>query len=90
MPWTIEYDKRAVKELKKLDAQTQREILDYFDNRVAVAENPRQFGKPLAAGFASLWRYRIRDYRVICKIENERLVVLLLRIGHRSKVYSRP
>lgn len=90
MPWTIEYDERAVKELKKLDAQTQRKILDYFDNRVAVAENPRQFGKPLAAGFAGLWRYRIGDYRVICKIENERLVILLLRIGHRSKVYSRP
>ncbi len=90
MPWTIEYDKRAVRELRKLDAQTRRAILDYFDDRVAVAENPRQLGKPLAAGFAGLWRYRVGDCRIICRIENERLTVLILRVGRRSKIYRNP
>jgi len=57
--------------------------------RVALAANPRDFGEALTSTFAGLWRYRIGDYRVICRLEDARLVVLVVRIGHRRDVYER-
>ena len=90
MVWKIEYDRRALKELKKLDRQAQQQILDYFDERIAPAQNPRQFGKPLSSSFSGLWRYRIGNYQAVCHIEDDKLIVLVLHIGHRSKVYGKP
>ena len=88
MAWTIEYDYRALKDLKKLDRTIQKEILDYMDTRVATAEHPRRFGKPLRASKFGLWRYRVRDYRIICRLEVNRLVVLVVAVGHPSTVYN--
>lgn len=88
MAWTVEYDRRVLKDLKRLDRQAQQTILDFFDDRIAPADDLRVFGKPLTASFAGLWRYRIGDYRAICRIEAQRLVVLVVRVGHRSTVYD--
>ena len=88
MAWTIEYDPRAVKDLKKLDRKIQREILDYMDDRIATAKDPRAFGKPLRASKFGLWRYRVRDYRIICELQEKRLVVLVVAIGHRRTIYE--
>ena len=88
MAWTIEYDRRVLKDLKRLDRQAQQAILEYFDDRIAPTEDPRVFGKPLKASFAGLWRYRICDYRAICRIEDNRMVVLVVRVAHRSTVYE--
>ena len=88
MAWTIEYDPGALRDLKKLDRQIQREILDYMDDRVAKAKDPRDFGKPLRATKFGLWRYRVRDYRIICELQEKRLVVLMVAVGHRSTVYE--
>ncbi len=66
MAWTIEYDEGALADLKKLDRQTQREILDYMERRIAKAEDPRMFVKPLRHSKFGLWRYRMRDFRIIC------------------------
>ena len=88
MAWTIEYDPGALKDLKKLDRAIQREILDYMEERVATAEDPRDFVKPLRASKFGLWRYRVRDYRVICELQGKRLVVLVVAVGHRSAVYE--
>ena len=90
MGWKIEYDRRALKELKKLNRQAQQQILDYFDERIAPVQNPRQFDKSLSSSFSGLWRYRIGDYRAVCHIEDDKLNVLVLRVGHRSKVYKQP
>jgi mRNA interferase RelE/StbE len=88
LAWTIEYDHRALKDLKKLDRKIQREILDYMDERVSKAKDPHDFGKPLRASKFGLWRYRVRDYRIICEFQENRLVVLVVVIGHRSRVYE--
>jgi mRNA interferase RelE/StbE len=88
LAWTIEYDHRALKDLRKLDRKVQREILDYMDKRVAKGHDPRHFGKPLLASKFGLWRYRVRDYRIICELQDKRLVVLVVAIGHRSTVYE--
>ena len=87
MIWRIRFDVRAHKELKKIDRQIQGEILEYLDERIATNENPRRFGKPLTHDKKGLWRYRIRDYRVICQILDNELVVIALSIGHRKNVY---
>jgi mRNA interferase RelE/StbE len=70
---------------KKLDRRIQREILDYMDDRVAPAKDPRDFGKPLRASKFGLWRYRVRDG--ICELQEKRLVVLVVAVGHRSTIY---
>ena len=88
MAWTIEYDSHTLAILRKLDRAVRKQILDYMDNRIARAENPRDFGKPLGGGRAGLWRYRVRDYRIICRIEDDNLVVLVIDVGHRSTIYD--
>ncbi|RVU37303.1 type II toxin-antitoxin system RelE/ParE family toxin [Rheinheimera riviphila] len=88
MVWTIEWDERAVKELKKLDKQIQRDILHYLKSRIATDESPRRFGKALLGDKVGLWRYRVKDYRIICLIEDGNLVVLVLKTSHRKEVYD--
>lgn len=88
MTWTVEFDDAAAKELRKLDRQAQQEILRYFRERIATDEDPRRFGKPLSRDLAGLWRYRVRTYRMICYIEDDKLVVLVLRVGHRKDIYE--
>ncbi len=73
---------------KKLDRQVQREILDFIDKRIAKADDPRNFGKPLRHSKFGLWRYRVRDYRIICQLQESKLVVLVVTVGHRSTIYD--
>lgn len=86
MTWNIEYDPRALRDLKQLDRAVQREILDYLEFRISVAARPRDFGKPLKGQKFELWRYRVRDYRIICELQESRSAILVAAIGHRSIV----
>jgi mRNA interferase RelE/StbE len=88
LAWTIEYDPRVEKDLRAIDKAMQREILDYMDSRIATDEDPRRFGKPLRHERRGLWRYRVRDYRIICEIREEFKVVFVVAIKHRSIVYA--
>ncbi len=88
MTWSVEWDDAAAKELRKLDKQAQRDILRYFRERIATEEDPKRLGKPLARELAGLWRYRVQNYRMICNIEDDKLIVLVLRVGHRRDVYE--
>lgn len=86
--WAVEWDDRARKELRKLDYSIQKEILHYLRTRVAGSEDPCSFGKALTGNKAGLWRYRVGDYRLVCKIEDHIFVVLVLGVGHRKEVYE--
>jgi mRNA interferase RelE/StbE len=88
LAWTVEWDERAIREAKKLDPEARLRILAYLRERIATAEDPRRLGKALLANRAGLWRYRVGDYRIVCRIEDTRVVVLVLAIGHRSRVYE--
>ena len=88
MGWDYSFEASALKELKKLGPQARQLILAYFDERVAGSEDPRAAGKALKGDLAGLWRYRISDYRAICSIQDQKLVVLVVRIGHRRDVYD--
>jgi len=88
LTWKIEWDDRARKELRKLDSPIQREVLKYLRTRIAKSKNPRVFGQSLYGNKAGLWRYRVGNYRIICKIEDKALVVLILGVGHRKEIYE--
>lgn len=85
--WTIEYTATARSQLRKLDKQMARRIVDYMDERVAQLENPRNLGKALTGPMGELWRYRVGDCRVICEIQDDALRVLVVRVGSRDRVY---
>jgi mRNA interferase RelE/StbE len=87
LAWTIEYDPEAIKDLKRLDRFIRSEIFDYLQERIARAESPRNFGKPLRHEKFGLWRYRVRDFRIVCELQEGRRVVLVVGVGHRKDVY---
>ena len=89
MPWTVEIGDVAERQLRKLDRQVQKRILDWLDDRIEGCKNPRHFGEPLKGDKAGFWRYRIGDYRVLCDIQDKHVVVLVLTIGHRRQVYRK-
>ncbi|MDP5007355.1 MAG: type II toxin-antitoxin system RelE/ParE family toxin [Verrucomicrobiales bacterium] len=88
MSWVYRFDERAVKELRKLGKQAQRDIISYLDERIAVDEDPRRFGKGLRSDLAGLWLYRVGDYRIVCQILDGELIVLVVTVGHRRDVYD--
>ena len=88
MTWRVEYLASAAKSFRKIDPQQRQRIRDYLEQRVIALDDPRQLGKPLRGELAEFWRYRVGDYRVICHIEDERLVVLAVRAAHRKDVYE--
>jgi mRNA interferase RelE/StbE len=88
MAWKIEFSEPADRELNKLDPQNSQRVLKFLLERVAKLDDPRSIGKALQGPrFGELWRYRVGDFRIICKIEDEKLVVLVIRIGHRKDIY---
>lgn len=89
MAWTIDYTDGARNQLRKLDKQSARRIVDYMDERIAGADNPRTFGKPLTGPLGQFWRYRVGDFRIVCDIQDEVLRVLVVRVGDRKDVYRK-
>lgn len=87
MAWKIEYTETASKQLRKLDKQIARQIVDFMDARIASLDDPRSTGKALVGPLGGLWRYRVGDYRVICDIRDDTLVTLVVQIGNRREVY---
>ena len=86
--WSVEFTADAARDLRRLDPQVGREILAYLRKRIATGDDPRRFGKALRGEKQGLWRYRVGDYRLICLIEDARLIVLVLRAEHRRDVYG--
>jgi mRNA interferase RelE/StbE len=85
--WTIEFRPNAVSDLRRLDLPVQRRIRRFLRERVIACGNPRQLGKPLHGNKGDLWSYRVGDYRIICTIEDSRLVVVVVALGHRGQIY---
>ena len=90
MAWKVEFSSGADRDLDKLDPQHARRILKVLFERVADLDDARSLGEALQGQrLGEFWRYRVGDYRLICQIQDERLVVLVLKIGHRSDVNRR-
>ncbi|OGQ98921.1 MAG: addiction module toxin RelE [Deltaproteobacteria bacterium RIFOXYD12_FULL_55_16] len=88
MDWRIEVTDTAKKQLAKLDRQIQIEIMLYLRAKIATEEDPRRYGAPLRKELLGRWKYRVGAYRLICDIQDEKIMVCVLMVGHRSKVYG--
>ncbi len=89
MAWKVELSPRTLNQLEKLDKSVSRRILKFLYERVEKLDDPRTVGGKLQGTLSEFWKYRVGDYRLICSLEDDRLVVLVLRIGHRREVYKR-
>lgn len=85
--WKIEISRTAEKQIQNLDRKAQQSIIRFLRQRIEPAGDPRQWGKALHGEKRGLWRYRVGDYRLICDIQDERVIVLVLAVGHRKDVY---
>ena len=86
--YALVYSKEALKDLKKLDSSVSRIIYAWLKKNIDGCSDPRIHGKGLTANRSGQWRYRVGNYRIICKIEDDKVIVLVLTIGHRSAVYG--
>lgn len=87
MAWTIEYTDVARRQLRKLDKQSARRILDYMDQRIVPLEDVRTLGKALRGPLGEFWRYRVGEYQIICELHDKQLRVLVVRVGSRKDIY---
>lgn len=89
MPWTIELTPEATRTIARLGTDVERRVVKFLRERLATLDDPRRIGEPLkGARFAGLWRYRVGDYRVLCEIQEHRVTILVVAVGHRSSVYN--
>ncbi len=87
MTYRVLFTKQALSALKKLDRSVSRTILAWIRKNLDGCDNPRSHGKALRGELSGQWRYRVGDYRLLCLIEDDEIVVLVLRIGHRREIY---
>jgi len=88
MAYAVELSAEVERALEKLDAQHARRILKFLHQRIAKLDDPRAVGRALhGSRLGEFWKYRVGDYRLVCKIEDDRLVMLVLRVEHRKETY---
>lgn len=88
LAWQIEFDLEALKELKRLDRPVQIRLVAFLRDRLAPLDDPRSLGEALSgARLGSYWKYRVGDWRIVCDIQDQRVVVRVLRLGNRREVY---
>ena len=85
--WYYAFTEKAKRELSKIDKSTQKQILQYFEG-VINTPNPRVKGSALKGNLRSYWRYRVGDYRVICRFEETVLTIIVVKVAHRREVYT--
>lgn len=85
--WKVEYSESAAKELRKLDKKQAKTILDWIDKRSQSAADPKLFAEQLTGNLSEFWRFRIGDFRVVWKLNDDVVTILVLRIAHRREVY---
>jgi len=85
----VEFTKTALKDLKKLDKATSSLIIGWIKKNIEGCENPRLHGKVLVADKSGLWRYRVGDYRIIALIQDEKIKIIIVNVGHRRDIYKK-
>ncbi len=88
MKYKVEFTKSAIKDLKKIDKKDSTKIAAWIKKNLVDCENPRQYGKALKGNLSDSWRYRIGNYRILAHIEDDRVVITVVNIGHRKEIYK--
>lgn len=89
MKYKVVFSEKSKKQLKKLDRHTAALIIGWLEKNIENCENPRIHGKGLVENRSGQWRYRIGNYRIICEINDEEVIVLVLEVGHRKEIYNK-
>jgi mRNA interferase RelE/StbE len=88
MTWQINFNKTAARQFAKLDKQIKQRIIDFLEYRIAPLDNPKQIGKALQGELSEYWTYRVGDYRILTKHENNQFIILVIEVGYRKEVYK--
>jgi len=88
MSWNYEFSDDAIRDLRDIGPSAAKCVTDFLDKRVRGCANPRAFGRELHGSKRGIWRYRVQDYRILCQIHDERLIVMVVQAGHRKEVYG--
>jgi mRNA interferase RelE/StbE len=88
MSYKVEYSKIAQRQIKKLDNYTKVMLMNWIEKNLVNCDNPRSKGKPLKGNLSEQWRYRVGDYRILCDIEDNKLIILVINVGHRREIYK--
>ena len=86
--YSVQFSKPGLRDLKKLDNDTSRVIISWIKKNLEGTTNPRANGKPLKGKLSKFWRYRVGDYRILCEIKDELIVIIVIAIGHRREIYK--
>ena len=87
MKYNLMYSEKAQKQLNRLDNSMKSKILKYIVQNLFYTDNPKKFGKALRYNLKEFWRYRVENYRIIAKIEKDELIILIVQIDKRDKIY---
>ncbi|WP_314025043.1 type II toxin-antitoxin system RelE/ParE family toxin [Filifactor alocis] len=88
MSYKLTTTEKFDKAFKKLDKQTQRILKSWIDKNLMDCEDPRIHGKGLTANRSGQWRYRVGDYRILAEIQDNKLILILIDVGHRNNIYQ--
>lgn len=86
--YKVIYDKKAKKQVSKLDPFVSKKIKKWVDDNLIDCNDPYRTGKQLCGTLAKYWRYRVGDYRIIAEIDDEKIIILIVKIGHRREIYN--
>jgi mRNA interferase RelE/StbE len=87
MPWIVQWEKRAIKDMAGLGAVDRKRIARFIRDRIGNRDNPREFGEALVGPLAGYWKYRVGDFRIITSINDRTITIIIVRIGNRREVY---
>jgi len=88
MMYEVKYTKRAVKQLKNMDKSIASFILTYIKEKLVGCSDPRRYGKTLQGELSDKWRYRVGNYRILAKIKDDEVIIVVVEIGHRKNIYK--
>lgn len=88
MAWKIEFGDKASRQFDRLDSVVRQRISNFLEQRLAKSSNLRQLGAALTGEFKGLWRYRVGDYRILCRIKDNELLIVVVAVGHRRDIYD--
>jgi len=88
LAWTVKLSDDAKRDLQKFDRSIQKRITSFLLDRLQNTDNPRSTGKALQGKHSGLWRYRMGDFRLLCRIEDDKLIILVIEMGHRKEIYK--
>ena len=87
MEYKVVYEKAALKKIQKMDRMQRSFVLSWIDKNLNNTSNPRKFGKALKGSYDNYWRYRVGNYRLIAKIDDQNIIIFLIDAGHRKDIY---